>query len=136
MDMWNPNTWDLAPFPRRIYLDDSAETFVTVDEIDYFWAVNWRWHINKPHAGRKGNKQYACRSQSNGKRYLPKLYLHVEIMKRTGVFPPTPNFVLVDHRNGDEFNAQRSNLRWATPKMNRLNLFGAYPTDLVEMMGA
>ena len=133
-DPFDPNNWDLTPYPRRVYLDDKAETFVLVDEIDYQWALQWRWHINKPHAKRNGKKLYACRSQGGGGRYKPKLYLHVEIMKRTGIIPPTPDFIIVDHRDGKELNCTRTNLRWATPRMNRMNLNGAYPTDLLDRM--
>jgi hypothetical protein len=133
-DPFDPRLWDFSPQSRRIYLDDKEDKFVWVDEQDYFWAITWRWHLNRPHANRNGKKQYAVRSQGRGGNYMPKLYLHVEIMRRTGIIPPTPNFTIVDHRDGNEFNCRRSNLRWATPKMNRENLFGAYPTDLLDGM--
>lgn len=131
-DFWDPNTWDLTPAPRRLYLDDEGLEFLLLDEEDYFWAVAWRWHVNKPHARRNGKKRYVCRCRGGGGRYKPKLYLHVEIMKRTGILPPSPEFIIVDHRDGNEFNCQRSNLRWATPKMNSMNVNGAFPTDLFD----
>lgn len=134
LDPWDPNNWDLTPYPQRVYLDDKAETFVLVDEIDYQWALQWRWHVNKPHATRNGKKCYPCRSQGRGGNYHPKLYLHVEIMKRTGILPLAPVFKIVDHRNGNELDCRRVNLRWATPRMNRMNLHGAYPTDLLDWM--
>ena len=129
-DIWDPNTWDLSPKVLPLYLDDHAETFVLLDEVDYWWAVRWRWHINKPHRSRPGKKRYACRSPGGGGRYKPKLYLHVQIMKRTGILPPTPEHTIADHRDGNEFNCVRENLRWATPSQNNYNRFGARADSL------
>lgn len=108
----------------RIYLDASAEIYVVVDEIDYRYFSKWKWNCHKTsqrHWGKKGTKRYARRSQSNGKRYKPPIYLHVAIMKRTGEPPPTELHTLVDHEDGDEFNCRRYNLRWVTPSQNSLN---------------
>lgn len=69
-----------------------------------------------------------------GGNYQGKIYIHVEIMRRTTILPPAPGFKIVDHRDGDELNCRRANLRWATPRMNRMNLFGAYPEDLLDRM--
>lgn len=132
-DPFDPNNWDLQPTPRRVYLDDKGESFVWVDEIDYYWAIQWRWMINKPHASRKGKKLYAVRTIGRGSN-SNKAYLHVEIMRRTTILPPEPAFKIVDHRDGDELNCRRCNLRWATPRMNRMNLHGAYPEDLLDRM--
>ncbi len=107
---------------RRIYGDDRAEVWCEVSEEDYHWAIKWRWHVNHPHAKRNGQKKYFCRQQSNGKRYMPKLYLHIEIMKRTGIEPPSPEHKLVDHIDGNEWNNRRDNLEWATVIMNRRNI--------------
>lgn len=81
----------------------------------------------KPHVTRNGKKEYACRSLTfyeAGVKKTRKLYLHVEIKKRTGIPPPTPLHRIVDHSDGNEFNCRRSNLVWATPRQNRANLFG------------
>ena len=110
-----------AQYEHRVYLDNNAQTWVVVDEEDYAFFSRWCWHINKPHPTRNGTKQYARRSRSCGGRYLPPLYLHIEIMKRTGEPPPSLFHVLVDHRDGDEFNCRRYNLRWATHSMNNKN---------------
>jgi hypothetical protein len=116
--------WITPPHEHRIYGDDQLNQWAVVDDHDYSWAVTWRWCINKPHPRRNGKKLYLYRNQSNGRRYAPTLYLHVEIMKRTGVEPPSPLHRLVDHRDGNSLNCRRSNLRWATPVMNRANING------------
>jgi len=129
-DMWDPNTWDLAPSLRRIYLDDKASLFCLVDEEDYLWALQWRW---QPKTHYRTRKIYACRttrtSRSSGNYSV---YLHIEIHKRSGVIKPSEHHKLVDHRNGDERDCRRGNLRWATPSMNSRNRFGAMPHDLIE----
>lgn len=132
MDFLDPNTWDFSPQVCRVYLDARASSFVLVDEEDYLWAIQWKWHINKPHPRRLGKKQYAVRSQGRGGNYQPRLYLHVEIMKRTGILPLTELHRLVDHKDGNEFNCCRINLRWATPRMNRLNRFGVLQEELFD----
>lgn len=121
MDIWDPNTWEVLSLSCRLYLDDKLTNYVSIDVEDFSWASCWRWHINKPHKARTGSKLYAVRSTGRGGEYSPKLYLHVEIMKRTGILPPGPEFKLVDHRDGNEFNCCRGNLRWATHVMNSQN---------------
>lgn len=128
-DFDDPNTWAELPATRNVYLDDRAQEFVVVDAEDFHFAIQWKWCLNKPHSTRNGRKRYARRSQACGGNYKPPLYLHVEIMKRTGIMQPSPNHTIVDHIDGNEFNARRSNLRWATPSMNRKNLYGAALND-------
>ena len=41
----------------RVYTDASLQTYAVVDAVDYAWAVQWRWHINKPHHTRNGKKR-------------------------------------------------------------------------------
>lgn len=113
---------DPTPEPHefRIYADDMAQTWAVVDQIDYQWAIQWRWHINKPHPSRNGTKQYLVRSNSSGRNYRgPKFYLHIEIMKRKGIQPPDPEHRLVEHLDDNEHNCKRENLDWITPKNNR-----------------
>lgn len=117
-----PYDQDPTPQPHeyRIYGDDNAQTWVVVDQVDYLWAVQWRWHFNKPHPGRNGSKQYLVRSNgSGGRRRGKKFILHLEIMKRKGISPPTDDHIYVAHLDDDEFNCRRANLDWTTPKNNR-----------------
>lgn len=121
LDFLDPNTWAHDSYEHRIYLDNNAQTWVLVDGEDYSYFSRWKWSLNKPHATRWGTKQYARRSLSHGGDYKKPLYLHVEIHKQTGVLPPTPEYVVVDHCDGNEFNCRRSNLRWATVAQNNRN---------------
>jgi hypothetical protein len=115
------------PTIGRIYGTREDEIAI-LDYEDYLWAVQWCWHVNVPHITRKGRKLYFVRQQSNGRRYSPKLYLHVEIMKRTGIEPPGPEYTLTDHLDGNEWNCRKINLQWATTSMNRIS---AKPRNLL-----
>ena len=125
-DFLDPNNWVqlFQPHEYRIYADDNAFRWAVVDEEDFQFAVRHKWHINKPHPTRNGKKEYFCRSVGRGGDYKPKIYLHVVIMKRTGILPPSELHTIVDHLDGDEWNCRRSNLDWVTPRQNNLNLFG------------
>lgn len=131
-DPFDPTQWPIDDHEYRIYLDDHACRYVVLDQIDYDWFVQWRWTF-KPSRG--GRKFYAYRNltlRSSGQRTNRSIFLHVAIMQRTGIAQPTPAHVVVDHRDGDSFNCRRTNLRWATLSMNRLNLNGKYGYDLIE----
>lgn len=128
-DFLDPNTWDIllfAPHEHRIYLDDTLEVYAIVDEIDYAWAVQWRWCAKRDPNG----KVYARRAQGvnrGGKRLKTfTVYLHVEIMKRMRKRRKSKMQVLVDHRNGRSLDCRRDNLRHATYQQNNANLFGIH----------
>lgn len=115
------NLLQLESHEFRIYGDDNAQTWVVVDQEDYQWAIQWKWHFNKPHPNRNGSKHYLVRSNgSGGRRRGKKFIFHLEIMKRKGVPPPDEEHTLVAHIDDDEYNCRRSNLEWTTPKKNRV----------------
>lgn len=121
------------PREYRIYLNKDLTEWALVDEVDYAWAIRWHWHIKKQGKyapARKGSrKRYAFRQYhppETHRAYRTSLYLHVEIMKRTGIEPPSPLHTIVDHRDGKSFDCRRHNLRWATPKQNAANRNGKY----------
>jgi hypothetical protein len=103
---------------RRIYLDVNATVFATVSEEDYAWAIQWKWQITWD---RHKRKMYATRTtrtkESGGRRF--KLYLHKEILKRSGKVQPSEKHHMGDHGDGDSLNCQRWNVNWATPSQNR-----------------
>ena len=130
IDFLDPNTWVIEPHEFRVYGDDRAQLWVVVDEEDYQWALQWRWCF------KFSRKTYLRRAvaiwENRVKIKTISIYIHVEIMKRTGIVPPSPRHVIADHRDGDEFNCRRSNLRWATHSMNSLNRKGSHPHDLID----
>jgi hypothetical protein len=118
---------------RRIYLDDRAERYAVVDDDDYQYFVRWRW-APKFSKGRL-RKCYAYRTKterSQGSKRTSSLYLHVEILKRSGVARPSAYHIIGDHRDGDSLNCRKANLRWATSSQNRRNRFGAFPHDFAD----
>jgi hypothetical protein len=97
---------------RQIWLDETK--YVTVDAIDYEWAMQWKWQATFNSTGRKF---YATRNTTvNGKRV--KLYLHKEILKRTGKRRRSIHHTIGDHGNGDSSDNRRANLTWCTIKQN------------------
>lgn len=137
-DEFDPTTWLPDTHEYRIYLDERCTRWAIVDQVDYQWALQYRWCINK-----KKNrddplkfKEYARRAVGENHQGVRiktiTLYLHVEIMKRAQPKPPSKRHLLVDHRNGIELDCRRENLRWATHSMNVRNRLGQYPRDLHE----
>ena len=133
-DSWAPLGF-AEPYEYRIYGDDRGDVYALVDYEDYQWATSWRWN---PKPGRTRAKLYLRRAVSfAGRRFDPNgpqtytLYLHVEIMKRTGLLPPTPEHTLVDHRNSNSLDCRRANLRWVTRYQNNINVNGRYATDFL-----
>lgn len=123
-----------------MYGDDRESLWAVVDEEDYHFLVKYRWcpNVKKSRRNPLKTKTYLRRSigeNQDGQRLRTfSVYLHIEIMKRTGILPPSPAHIITDHRDGDTMNCRRSNLRWATHSMNSRNLFGCEPYDLEELM--
>jgi len=134
LDPFDPNTWALqAAHEYRIYGDDREGVWAIVDEIDYHWAVQWRWSTK---VSRGGKKKYLFRPTSipgvSSQNVRQSIYLHVAIMERAQPEKPSPSHTISDHRDGQSLNCRRMNLRWATRSMNQRNIHGRYGHDLIE----
>lgn len=114
----------------RIYIKNNGELWVVVDPQDFRYFSKWKWSWSSTPRG----KLYAQRSTGgNSRKHLGmsmrapshSLYLHREIMLRTGRVQPTPDHKIVDHRNGNSLYCRRANLRWATISMNNTNKVGS-----------
>lgn len=109
----------------RIYGGDRDDSlFALVDQEDYHYALKWRW---SPKWSRGHTKVYlrrvfqvTCSKTRTRTQYT--VFLHRMICWRAHGEPPTPEHTQVDHRNGDELDCRRTNLRWATPSMNARNI--------------
>ena len=99
----------------RCYAVPVGHSIVLVDQEDYDWFRQWRWHLK---ASRGGKKWYAYHPRTPS----GSIYLHVEVMRRTGREPPTADHVVAHHANGDSLDCRRCNLRWATRSGNRRNV--------------
>lgn len=127
VDVFDPNSWGSSSTHEfRIYGDDSAQTWALVDEDDYHHFVRWRWNPKPNKNGALYLRRAAGGSRRKGDPRDPvyTVYLHVEIMIRTGISQPSAKHALVDHKNGNSLDCRRENLRWATPRENRLNVYG------------
>jgi HNH endonuclease len=131
-DPFDLAAWPIPPAsPGRIYGTPDLDLWALVDSIDYAWAAQWTWSVLR----RPGRQPY-LRRQAGGTRRInpvngiverfpqPIFYLHVESMKRTGIPPPCPEHLLVDHIDVDSLNCTRQNLRWATYSINNRNRRG------------
>lgn len=86
---------------REILLENGGVT--RVDDEDYGFLTQFGWHRHK------------TRWNNYVRRHRPTpIYIHRLLLS-------SPEGVLVDHRDGDGLNNQRSNLRLATPLQNSQN---------------
>jgi HNH endonuclease len=79
--------------------------FALVDDEDYQYLKQWKWHWSAGYAERK---EYPGGKQTH-------VHMHRVILN-------APKGVLVDHKDGDTLNNQRANLRPSTHSTNAMNM--------------
>lgn len=114
---WHPHVWDTPLLPARVWLSDSK--FALVDPEDYALVVKMQWSL---HSDGKTKLYARCLRRVSGRRRA--IYLH-RVIAELRISRPSSLHTYVDHVNGDGLDCRRCNLRWATPRENRLNLRGA-----------
>ena len=81
-----------------------------LDDEDYEYASKFKWYRRKD---AKGVPRYIVRCKRiNGRQY--NFYLHRELMR-------APKGVTVDHKDGNDLNNQKSNLRLCSQQQNTCN---------------
>jgi hypothetical protein len=86
----------------------SRGEFAKVDDADFEWLSQWKWHALK-----QPNTFYACRTVKDGGRKST-IWMHRAINQ-------TPDGAKTDHINGDGLDNRRSNLRSVTHQENMIN---------------
>lgn len=112
-------TIERPPFAYLV-LDPEKKIACKVSWEDYYWALSWKWAVVYNSTGKKA---YASRSTRlhGAKGKQTRVYLHKEIMKRTGLKAKGKEYTIADHLDGDSLNNTRENLRWANKAMNARN---------------
>lgn len=131
LDWADPRFLDLPREPVVYLSDTDAAIVALLDPVDHEWALQWKWGFRTSRMRKNGREKfYAARTVWAQPCFT--VYLHKEVVRRSHGNPPTPAHTIGDHRNGNSLDCRRENLRWATPRMNRLNIDGRFPWDLLD----
>lgn len=103
---------------KTISLGRHADVVCYVDDVDYEWALQWKWRIT---FDKHKRKMYATRNTRQRKvsPHQITVYMHKEILIRKGDVAPSLDHNIGEHADGDSLNNRRENLSYVTPKMNR-----------------
>lgn len=105
-------TPEVQPEPCRMQVGGGL--FVLLDPEDFAAFGKHSWHANRAHP-RNLYPRRTIRLGRGRKAKKGSVFLHREIMQ-------APKGVLVDHRDGNPLNCQRSNLRLCTARENSANV--------------
>ena len=86
----------------------------TVDDDDYGWLMQWKWHAFPNQAGQMRAARSVRRIKGNGAVTWDKVFMH---RVTAGALPG----ILVDHANHDTLDNRRDNLRVCTVAENHQN---------------
>lgn len=92
----------------------SKGKFALVDDEDWEWLSQWKWHASESKRIRLPSMWYARRQEGHAG---PVVYMHREICIRSGKSPSS----LFDHRDRNGLNNRRANLRECSKSQNGAN---------------
>lgn len=127
-DPFDPNGWTERPPWRTLTLSHDGAVYCLVDEDKYDeLAADGPWNLYD-----YGGKQYARRTRRRGERGPVAVYMHRRLAEK--YLPrPSPRHVIVDHVRSKGLDNRLCRLRWATPRENRLNVYGMWWQQLSFM---
>ncbi len=136
LDAFDPNIlFNQPPHECRIYGDDMAQTWAVVSQQHYQACVRFKWRWKPSRDRGRPTKTYLSRNVQvihhlgpswRANRTQHNLFLHTYILRDLmGKPQPTPKHI-IDHRDGNDWNCQEENLRWATHSLNGYNKNGSH----------
>lgn len=97
----------------------TKDRVVLVDDSDFEWLNQYKWHICNGYASRYGK---------GGRKNRKRIYMHQILM-------PTEDGMEVDHINRNRLDNQRHNLRTCTRAQNHMNMFKMRPKTTSRYKG-
>jgi len=94
-----------------------------VSEIDYAWAMQFKWSASEQSRSGSGLFYAIRRSSGKGGQRRTKIWLHVEIMKRVLNVVELPRDFVPDHGANGTLDCTRENLTLCKSSTNKINGF-------------
>lgn len=93
--------------------------YATVDDQDYEFLLQWKWHSRKKQHSDGTFSLYAVSNQYLGRGLYQQFVMHHLVAELAGL-----KGAVIDHRNRHTLNNRRPNLRVATPQQSNANRRG------------